>query len=95
MVKGYGNIMIEWRKLDSHLPITATVKSIKSLNAVTSTLEIDQSIGYYKGNYYCTASNSAGVVNSSSAFLNISGKYIQLGSFYNTVATKSFMCLLQ
>ena len=78
VVKGYGNIMVEWRKLDSRLPITATINNIKSLNTVTSTLEIKESIGYYKGSYYCSASNGAGVVNSTVAFLNVSGMCIQL-----------------
>jgi len=74
VVKGYGSIKVVWKKLDSRLPATARVNNNKSLNTVTSTLEIDESVGYYKGNYYCTASNSAGVVNSTVAFLNVSSK---------------------
>ena len=78
VAKGYGNITVEWRKLGSHLPITAQVYNTISLCSVKSTLEIHKSIGYYKGGYYCSANNDGGVVNSSVALLNVSGIYIRL-----------------
>ncbi|XP_065905710.1 cell adhesion molecule DSCAM-like [Dysidea avara] len=98
VVKGYGNIMVEWRKLDSRLPITATINNIKSLNTVTSTLEIKESIGYYKGSYYCSASNGAGVVNSTVAFLNVSVRCAEIirPPVFNEVlpgGTATFPCL--
>ena len=68
VVKGCGIKSVEWKKLDSQLPVTATVSDIvKSLNIVISTLEIDESIGYYKENFYCSASNDDGIVNSTIA----------------------------
>jgi len=88
VIKGYGNISVEWKKLGSLLPITATVHNENSLNTVKSTLEIHETIGYYKGRYYCTASNDGGSVNSTAAFLNVSG----MSNYFKYFCITSILC---
>jgi len=46
---GYGLITIVWKIHRFSLPRTATVTEIKSLNSVTSILNITGDIGYYSG----------------------------------------------
>ena len=75
-VRSYGDVKITWKKLNSTLPSSAVPKEIKSINEITSILNISNAIGYYKGYYYATISNIAGEINSSMVYLNVSGKYI-------------------
>ena len=73
-VRSYGNVLITWRRWNSDLPITANVSTTpRSLNEITSNLRIEKSIGYYKGHYYCVIKNKAGIVNSTTAYCNITG----------------------
>ena len=74
--KGYGDIKITWKKLNSTLPSSALSEEIKSIkdSNITSILTISKVVGYYEGYYYCEMSNSAGKVYSKEAFLNVSGK---------------------
>ena len=59
-VQGYGYINIEWRKFGFDLPRTANINNINSTNEVISVLNITSTVGYYSGQYYCIATNSAG-----------------------------------
>ena len=74
IAKSYGYASITWRRLDFELPVTANVVTNKSLNEITSILRIENSIGYYKGYYYCVVENKAGRVNSALAYFNVTGK---------------------
>ena len=78
IARSYGNFNITWRRLNSELPSTANVTFIESLNEIRSVLRIQKSIGYYKGYYYCVIRNIAGIVNSSVAYCNITGSYINV-----------------
>ena len=75
IARSYGNTSIIWRKQNSELPETAIMTSTMSLNETKSTLRIEKSIGYYRGYYYCVIENSVGIVNSTVAYCNITGKY--------------------
>ena len=70
--RSYGVVSLTWKRLNSKLPITANISTSKSLNEITSVLRLE-SIGYYKGYYYCVAENSAGKVNSTFAHFGIIG----------------------
>jgi len=71
--RSYGTILITWKRLNSDLPVTVNITTTKSLNEATSVLKIEKSIGYYKGYYYCVIENKAGIVNSTTAYCNITG----------------------
>ena len=71
--EGFGIIEVTWQRVGCALPLTATITSIKSINKVTSVLRITKSSGYYSGQYYCTARNSAGIVKSEQARLYVNG----------------------
>ena len=77
-VNGFGNITVTWRKVDDELPETADAITTDSLNQTISILTIRKIVWYYKGTYYCVASNSAGEVNSSLAYLNVTGKILMI-----------------
>ena len=72
--KGYGQKQVTWHK-DGLLRLPTSVSSTVSelSNEITGILKVYDVIGYYKGYYYCSISNSAGRVNSIRAYLNISG----------------------
>ena len=72
-VNGFGKINVTWRKVDDEFPETADVITTDLLNQRISTLTIRKMVWYFKGIYYCVASNSAGEVNSSLAYLNVTG----------------------
>ena len=75
-VNGFGNITVTWWKVDDEFPETADAAVTESLNQKVSTLSIKKMVWYYKGIYYCVASNSAGGVNSSLVNLNVTGKIL-------------------
>ena len=73
-VEGHGAINVEWRKLGSALPVTATVSNANLTNGVSSILKITKLVGFYAGMYYCVASNQAGQTTSKYAKLSVEGK---------------------
>ena len=68
---GFGLINIIWKRINYTLPITAKVTIKKSLNKLSSRLEIHEIIGYYSGEYYCVAENAAGITTSHAAKLHV------------------------
>ena len=75
IVRSYGNVTITWKKLNSLLPNSAVVDDeMKSVNEIRSVLRIPNVIGYYKGYYYATITNSAGEIDSTVVYLNVSSK---------------------
>jgi len=72
--KGYGQKQLTWHK-DGLLRLPASaVTTVSNLsNEITGILKVYDVIGYYKGYYYCSISNSAGKSNSMRAYLNITG----------------------
>ena len=82
MARSYGIVSITWQRLHSELPVTANVTMTKSLNysEIKSTLRIEKIIGYYKGYYYCVIENKAGVVNSATAYCNVTGMYMYVNA---------------
>jgi len=77
-VNGFGNITVTWRKVDGELPETAKVITTDTLNQRVSTLTIREMVWYYKGFYYCVASNGAGDTNSSLVYINVTGKLLMI-----------------
>ena len=75
-VQAFGYTQVAWKKTGSILPITATVNNTVSLNGVASVLTITGTSGYYKGLYYCIASNEVGETVSKAALLRVTGKII-------------------
>ena len=73
-VEGYGHINVEWRKLGSPLPSTATARNNSVKNGICSTLQITKIVGYYAGMYYCVAINIAGQTASKHAKISVQGK---------------------
>ena len=78
ITRGFELRTIDWRKADSQrLPLTATVTNTSSnVNEIVSVLTITEVIGYYSGQYFCEAKNSAGTATSSPASLNVNGTYV-------------------
>ena len=70
--RSYGTFSISWKRLNADLPETVNITESKSLNEMTSVITLGN-VGYYKGYYYCAIENSAGIVNSTFAHLDISG----------------------
>jgi len=75
-VQSFGYVSVEWKKYQSVLPFTATVNNITSLNEVTSVLTITDVAGYYRGLYYCIATNNIGTTVSNYANLYVLGTYV-------------------
>ena len=80
VARGFELKTIDWKKADSQsLPFTATVTNTSSnVNEIVSVLTITEVIGYYSGQYFCEAKNSAGTATSSPASLNVIGMYITM-----------------
>ena len=78
VARGFELKTINWKKADSQrLPVTATVTNTSSnINEIVSVLTITKVIGYYSGQYFCEAKNSAGTTMSSPASLNVNGMYV-------------------
>ena len=70
--RSYGVVLLTWKKIHSELPETANITVSRSLNEITSVLRLE-SVGYYKGYYYCVIENSAGKVKSTFVHFNIIG----------------------
>ena len=85
--RSYGTASITWKRMKSQLPITTNVTVTKSLNEISSFLRIEKTIGYYEGYYYCVIENSVGQVNSSLAYCNVEGTYIQYLCTYIAIYT--------
>jgi len=76
--KGYGDKQVTWSKVESSkLPATAVTTQYNTSDEIISTLKITGIIGYYKGYYYCSIKNSAGIQHSRHAYLNVSCKLIE------------------
>ena len=74
--RGFQLVDVIWKKEgSSRLPRTTVITTRKSpdKNEITSTLQISETIGYYNGQYYCVARNSAGSVSSYVADLYVKG----------------------
>ena len=71
--RSYGFVSLTWKRLNSKLPVTASVSTSKSLNEITSVLRLEN-VGYYKGYYYCVVENIAGKVNSTFAHFDVIGR---------------------
>ena len=70
----YGDIQIYWKKDgSSRLPASSTATTTRSHDEITSMLEINNIIDYYKGNYYCVVKNEIGKVTSHGAKLSVKG----------------------
>ena len=72
----HGITSIIWKKMNSQLPVNANVTITKSPTEITSVLRIERTIKYYEGYYYCIIENSAGQVQSSSAYCKITSMYL-------------------
>jgi len=73
---GRGNVAIDWKRVGFELPVTSRISLSKAGDTVTSILEITRTSGYYAGEYYCIAKNSAGEVTSQIAILTVEGRNI-------------------
>ena len=72
-VNGFGVIKLVWKRVEHNMPVTAVVTEEKSLNGISSILEITKAVGYYIGKYYCVAENEFGSVVSQTANLYVQG----------------------
>ena len=82
-VKQYGNVQIQWKKLNSSkLPEASTTITNRSRDGITSILTIDKIIHHYKGYYYCVVKNEIGEVNSSLAQLHVDGMFCSKRSMH-------------
>ena len=70
---GFGELKILWKRIEHNMPLTAEVADEKSLNNITSILNITKAIGFYSGQYYCVAENQVGEVSSGVANLYVQG----------------------
>ena len=77
ITRGYELTSVIWKKVGSQrLPFTASITNTSSnINEITSVLTITEVIGYYSGQYFCEAKNSAGTTTSSPASLTVTGMY--------------------
>ena len=75
IARGFELKAVDWKKADSQkLPFTASITNTSSnSNEIISVLTITEVIGYYSGQYFCEAKNSAGTATSSPATLNVNG----------------------
>jgi len=76
--RGPGPIHLVWNKINSSLPEILRRKVVvnSKRHDISSILIIQHTIGYDKGMYYCTATNSAGISHSEEAYLRVTGKKI-------------------
>jgi len=72
--QSFGVLNIMWKKHGHSLPTTASERVINSSHIITSVLQINRTVGYYSGKYYCVAENIAGKVASLAADLSVQGK---------------------
>jgi len=71
---GYGIVTLMWKRMGIlRVPITAVQVNSTLHDVVDSTLHIKRVNGYYAGEYYCIAENSAGQVKSKIASLLVQG----------------------
>ena len=70
---GFGTINIFWKRVKYNMPVIAEVFERKSLNGISSILNITKTVGYYSGQYYCVAENKVGKVISQTANLHVQG----------------------
>ena len=70
-VHGFGFVKITWKRIKYGLPITTNVTEERTLNKLTSILQITKIVGYYSGQYYCEAENEAGKDTSQTANLYV------------------------
>ena len=75
--RSFGAVSLTWKKLNSELPVTADMTVSRRLNEIISVLRLE-SVGYYKGYYYCVVENSAGTVNSTFAHFDVIGTYVAM-----------------
>ena len=73
--QSFGALKVVWKKNEQSLPAIASEVVTKSKNIATSILQINRTVGYYSGKYYCVAENIAGQVASLAADLHVQGKY--------------------
>ena len=75
VIRSYDLSNVIWKKVGSQkLPYTAsTTNTSSNINEIVSVLTITEVIGYYSGQYFCEAKNSAGTTTSSLATLNVNG----------------------
>ena len=71
--QSFGELKIVWKRVKYNMPVTAKMTEEKSLNKITSILNITKTAGYYSGRYYCVAENQAGKVASRFATLYVQG----------------------
>ena len=72
----HGITSINWKKMNSQLPVIANMTITKSPDQITSVLRIERTIKYYEGYYYCIIENSAGQVQSTPAYCKITSMYL-------------------
>ena len=75
--RSYAAVTLTWKNLNTEIPVTADITVSRTLNEITSVLRLE-SVGYYKGYYYCVAENSARTVNSTFAHFDIIGTYMYM-----------------
>ena len=75
VIRSYDLSSVIWKKVGSQkLSYTASITNTSSnINEIVSMLTITEVIGYYSGQYFCEAKNSAGTATSSLATLNVNG----------------------
>ena len=84
--QSYGFVSIEWKKDERYsFPETASESILRNNNIVTSKLQINRAVGYYRGGYYCVAENIAGRVSSMIAELDVTGETLFVTGFMETV----------
>ena len=72
--QSFGAFKVVWKKDGHSLPATASEIVTKSNHIITTVLEINRTVGYYSGKYYCVADNIAGQALSHAADLHVQGK---------------------
>jgi len=71
---GFEIVTITWERVDLEVPSVATQSDTKLGDTITSILHMTRTNGYFTGQYYCIAVNSAGKVKSKVAVLRVTGK---------------------